>query len=133
MVVGATENLELVRRGYAAFSAGDMDTLQGLFRPDIVHSVPGTSKIAGDHKGTADVLALYGDLFSLSEGTMSVELEDVLSDGGDRVIAIHAAKASRNGATRTSRDCLLFTLEGGKIVSIQDFFADLDGEDEFWS
>ena len=131
--MGATENLELVRAGYAAFSAGDMDTLAGLFKPDIVHSVPGTSQIAGDHKGTADVLAMYGNLFALSEGTMSVELEDVLSDGGNQVISIHTAKATRNGETRTSRDCLLFTVEDGKIAAIQDFFADLDGENQFWS
>ena len=131
--MGATENLELVRRGYAAFSAGDMETLKGLFKADIVHSVPGTSAIAGDHKGQDEVLAMYGNLFALSEGTMAVELEDVLSDGGDHVISIHKATASRNGETRVSRDCLLFMVEAGKIASIQDFFADLEGENQFWS
>ena len=131
--MGAYQNLELVRQGYAAFSAGDMDTLQSLFKPDIVHSVPGASQIAGDHKGTSEVLNMYGNLFALSDGTMSVELEDVLSDGGDQVISIHTAKATRNGETRTSRDCLLFTIEGGKISSIQDFFADIEGESQFWS
>jgi len=131
--MGATENLELVRQGYAAFTAGDMETLQKLFKPDIVHAVPGTSAIAGDHKGTDEVLAMYGNLFALSDGTMSVDLEDVLSDGGSRVIAIHTAKATRNGETRTSRDALLFTIEGGKIASIQDFFADIEGESQFWA
>ena len=131
--MGASENLELVRRGYAAFSTGDMETLSGLFKPDIVHSVPGTSPIAGDHKGPDEVLAMYGNLFSLSEGTMSVELEDVLSDGGNQVVSIHTAKATRNGETRTSRDALLFTIDGGKIASIQDFFADIEGESRFWS
>ena len=131
--MGASENLDLVRRAYAAFGAGDMDTLVSLFKPDIVHGVPGTSAIAGDHKGTDEVLAMYGNLFALSDGTVSIELEDVLSDGGDRVIAIHTAKATRNGETRTSRDALLFTIEGDKVASIQDFFADIDGESAFWS
>jgi ketosteroid isomerase-like protein len=131
--MSATENLELVRRGYAAFTAGDMDALQGLFKPDIVHSVPGESAVAGDHKGTQEVLGMYGNLFALSDGTMSIELEDVLSDGGNQVVSIHTAKATRNGETRTSRDCLLFTIEGDKIAAIQDFFADIDGESKFWS
>jgi ketosteroid isomerase-like protein len=131
--VGATENLDLVRRGYAAFGSGDMETLQGLFKPDIVHSVPGTSALAGDHKGPQEVLAMYGNLFALSDGTASVELEDVLSDGGNRVIAIHTATATRNGVTRTSRDALLFTIDNGKVASIQDFFGDIDEEDSFWS
>jgi ketosteroid isomerase-like protein len=131
--MGVSENLDLVRRAYAAFSAGDMDTLQGLFKDDIVHGVPGTSAIAGEHKGTEEVLALYGNLFALSDGTMSVDLEDVLSDGGDRVIAIHTAKATRSSETRTTRDALLFTVEGGKIASIQDFFSDIEDENRFWS
>jgi hypothetical protein len=79
------------------------------------------------------VLSLYGSLASLSDGTVRVELEDVLSDGGNRVIAIHTASATRNGVTRTSRDALLFTLEDGKVASIQDFFSDIDGESQFWS
>jgi len=131
--MGAAENLDLVRRAYAAFGAGDMDTLVTLFKPDIVHGVPGNSRIAGDHKGTDEVLAMYGNLFALSDGSVSVTLDDVLSDGGDRVIAIHHAKATRNGATRESQDALLFTIEGDKIASIQDFFADIEGESAFWS
>lgn len=104
-----------------------------MFSADIVHSVPGESLIAGDHKGTQEVLTMYAKLGELSDGTTKIELEDVLSDGGNRVIAIHTATGSRNGQTRTSRDALLFTIEDGKVASIQDFFADIDGESAFWS
>ena len=110
--MGASENLELVRRGYAAFSTGDMETLSGLFKPDVVHSVPGTSPIAGDHKGPDEVLAMYGNLFSLSEGTMSVELEDVLSDGGNQVVSIHP----RSGSSASES----FGHEGDAIVGLHD-------------
>ena len=34
--MGARENAALIRRGYAAFSAGDMATLTELFADDIV-------------------------------------------------------------------------------------------------
>ena len=50
------DNLDLVRRGYDAFSKGDADTLASIFSPDIVHSVPGESPISGDHKGPQEVL-----------------------------------------------------------------------------
>jgi ketosteroid isomerase-like protein len=33
-------NEDLIRRGYAAFSRGDMDTLRELFHPDIVCTLP---------------------------------------------------------------------------------------------
>ena len=127
------DNLELVRRAYAAFSAGDVDTLSGLMAPDIVHTVPGSSALSGAHKGLPDVLTLYGQLAERSAGTVRVELEDVLSDGGDRVIAIHLATAERAGKTLSAREALLFTIAGGKVAEIQDFFADIESNDLFWS
>jgi uncharacterized protein len=126
------DNLDLVRRGYAAFSAGDTDTLTELFAPDIVHAVPGSSALSGDHKGTPAVLALYGQLAQLSGGSIRIELEDVLSDGGNRVIAIHRAKAERNDQTLSAREALLFTIVDGKVAEIQDFFADIATIDAFW-
>lgn len=127
------ENFDLVRRGYAAFNAGDADTLIEVFAPDIVHAIPGSSAIAGTHKGTQDVLALYGRLAELSAGSVRVELEDVLSDGGNRVIAIHRTTAERNGQTMSEREALLFTIVDGKVTEIQDFFTDIDSFDSFWS
>lgn len=127
------DNLELVRRGYAAFGAGDADTLSELFAPDIVHAVPGSSPLSGDHKGTPAVLALYGQLAELSGGSIRIELEDVLSDGGNRVIAIHRANAVRNDQTMSAREALLFTIVDGKVVEIQDFFAGIATIDSFWS
>jgi uncharacterized protein len=43
-------NEDLVRRGYDAFSRGDMQTLRELFHPDIVWHAPGRSQLAGDHR-----------------------------------------------------------------------------------
>ena len=127
------DNFELVRRGYAAFSAGDTDTLNELFAPDIVHAVPGSSAVSGAHKGAQDVLAMYGKLADLSRGSVRVELEDVLSDGGDRVIAIHQTTAERDGQTLSVREALLFTIADGRVAEIQDFFADIEAMDAFWS
>jgi uncharacterized protein len=127
------DNLELVRRGYAAFGAGDMDALLELFSPDIVQTVPGSSPLAGAHKGPQNVLAMYGQLFERSGGTIRVDLEDVMSDGGDRVIAVHQATAERNGETFSAREALLFTIVDGKVVEMQDFFTDIEASDSFWS
>jgi ketosteroid isomerase-like protein len=127
------DNLDLVRRGYAAFGAGDADTLLELFSPDIVQTVPGSSALAGSHKGAQNVLALYGRLAELSGGTIRVELEDALSDGGDRVITVHQVTAERDGETYSAREVLLFTIVDGKVVEIQDFLADIEANDSFWS
>ena len=127
-------NLDLVRKGYAAFSAGDADTLSELMSPDIVHIVPGSSPLSGAHKGFPNVLAMYGQLGELSAGTMKVDLQDVVSDGGNRVIAIHRATATRpDGRSMDMQEALLFTISDGKVVEIQDFFADIAAGDAFWA
>ena len=76
---------------------------------------------------------MYSQLAELSGGSMRIELEDVLSDGGNRVIAIHRANAERNGQTLSDREALLVTIVDGKVAEIQDFFADIARTDSFWS
>lgn len=123
--MGIEQNLETVRKGYAAFVSGDMDTLMALYSDDAVHIVPGDSLISGAHKGKENILGLYGKLFELSDGTIQIRLDHVLSDGGDQVVAIHTSSMEKNGETVTQTEALLFTLTDGKVAEIQDFFADI--------
>jgi hypothetical protein len=129
----AHANEQVVRDGYAAFSAGDMDTLRALMVADVVHSVPGNNLISGDHAGIDDVLGFYGKLFELSGGTMSVTLNSVTADGDDRVIAKHTGKAERNGTTLESDATIAFTIKNGKITRLDETNQDQAAEDKFWS
>lgn len=131
--MGTKENMELVRRGYAAFSAGDVEGLKQVIAPDAVHTVPGDISIAGAHKGIDNILTLYGQLAERSNGTMKLELEAVVTDGADRVIAVQRATATREGRTLDAREALLFTISGDRVVEIQDFFPDIDANDAFWA
>jgi hypothetical protein len=127
------QNLETVRQGYAAFSSGDMDTLMKLYNDDAVHVVPGESRVSGAHKGKDSILGLYGALFELSGGTLRIQLDHVLSDGGDRVVSIHTSSMEKDGETFTQTEALLFTLVNGKVAEIQDFFADISLNDRLFS
>ena len=62
-------NEDLVRRGYQAFSEGDMETLSSLYAPDAVHVATGNSPVSGEYRGVDAILAYYGTLFELSDGT----------------------------------------------------------------
>ena len=44
----AHPNAELFAKGYAAFQAGDLDTVRDLFAPDIVWHLPGKNHLSGD-------------------------------------------------------------------------------------
>ncbi len=44
-------NVELLRKGYAAYGSGDMETINELFADDIVWHVAGRSPLAGVYNG----------------------------------------------------------------------------------
>lgn len=129
----AEQNIETVRAGYAAFSSGDMEDLMTRYQKDAVHTMPGSSPISGAHKGQESIQQFYGELFERSNGTMAVELENVMSDGANRVIAIHQASMEKDGEVVKTQDALLFTFADGKIAEIQDFFTDVAANDALWS
>lgn len=129
----AHPNEELVRKGYKAFGEGDMDTLRSLYGPDAVHSATGNGPLAGDYKGVDDILAYYGKLFELSDGTFRAELQSVKLEGDDTVIASHRDKGQRAGKTLDQDETLTFTISDGKFTRLEEQHSDQAAYDAFWS
>ena len=129
----AHPNEELVRQGYKAFGEGDMETLRSLFTPDAVHSATGNGPLAGDYKGVDDILAYYGKLFELSEGTFRAELKSTKVEGDDTVVATHRDKGQRGGKTLDQDETLTFTISGGKFTHLVEDHSDQAAYDAFWS
>jgi uncharacterized protein len=129
----AHPNEGIVRQGYKAFGEGDMDTLRSLFAPDAVHIATGDNPLARDYKGVDDILAYYGKLFELSEGTFTAELKSVRVEGDDKVVATHRDKAQRGGKTLDQDETLTFTISGGKFTRIVENPSDQAAYDAFWS
>jgi ketosteroid isomerase-like protein len=122
---------DTVRRGYKAFGEGDMDTLRSIMTPDVVHSVPGDNQTSGEHKGIEDVLGLYGQLFELSGGSISVGVKTVTIHG-EKVVVVHRVKAERNGKTLDTEETIEFSFAGDKVSRLDETSADQAAEDAFW-
>ena len=129
----AHPNEEVVRQGYKAFSEGDMDTLRSLFAPDAVHVATGSSQVAGEYNGVDAILAYYGKLFELSDGTFRAELENVKVEGDDTFVATHRDKGQRGGKTLDQDEDLTFTISDGKITRLVEKHSDQATYDAFWS
>lgn len=129
----AHANEDLVRKGYAAFSSGDMETLGSIMTPDVVHAVPGNNLTSGEHTGQVDVFAMYGQLFELSGGTVQVDVQDVTVKGDDKVVANHRSQATRGDQSLDVIQTLEFTIADGKITRIDESSSDLAAEDAFWA
>ncbi|WP_455356120.1 nuclear transport factor 2 family protein [Streptomyces sp. SYSU K217416] len=123
----------LVRRGYEAFNAGDMETLSSMMTGDVVHHVPGSNPFSGHHKGRDAVLELYRRQGEETHGTMRVQLDRVLADGRGHVMSFHTFRADRGDRGLEEHGGLFFTIVGGKISDIDECTEDIDEADAFWS
>ena len=97
--MSAQSNAEAIRKGYDAFSRGDMDALRSdLFSADIVWHQGGRNQTAGDYRGADDVIGLFGKLFQLTDGTFRIEVHDMLASE-EHVVVLAQVHAQRAGKT----------------------------------
>ena len=131
--MGAAENAELVRRGYAAFNKADMATLTELFDESASWHTPGRGPLAGDHEGREATFAQFGQYGGQTAGTFQATLEDVLATDDGRVVGVHHNTAERNGKHLDVRACVVFELKDGRVIDGREYFYDLHAWDDFWS
>lgn len=123
-------NQTLVRRGFEAFNAGDINTLSELIADDAVQVMPGSNPLAGEHKGRQAVLTMYGRLAQETEGTFRAELLDVYAND-HLAVAIYRASGQRQGRSLDQRSALLFEIEHGQAVRLTDLPLDAAIVDAF--
>lgn len=123
----------LVRKGYEAFSRGDMDTLRSLMTGDCTHHVPGDHQLSGDYKGQDNCINLYQRLFEETDGTFNVDLERVLVDARGHAVSVHRYTAERGGKRIEQNGALVFRIVGDKMTDIDECQEDIDKEAEFWA
>jgi ketosteroid isomerase-like protein len=123
---------DTVRRGYQAFSEGDMETLGSLYTDDVVQTMSGNNQLSGEYKGRDNVLGLYGKLFELTGGTFKAELKSVKAEG-DKVVSVHHSQGERGGKTLSDDESIAFTFSGDKISRLDVSAGDQVTVDDFWA
>ncbi|MFF1542830.1 nuclear transport factor 2 family protein [Streptomyces sp. NPDC058291] len=126
-------HVALIRKGYDAFSRGDMDALRDMMTGDCTHHVPGSHPLSGDFKGLDAITDMYGRLFAETAGTMRVELRNVLVDGRGHAVAMHCSTADRKGRHLEEDGCIVFRIVGDKITDLDECVQDIDMSNDFWS
>ena len=102
------ENKELIKKGYEAFAAGDVETVMSLFDDDVEWVQPGESVVSGTFHGKNEVMEYMG---RLAEKSLTVKLKRMIADG-DTVVAITDVTVDGE----TGEDADVFTIRDGKTV-----------------
>jgi uncharacterized protein len=124
-------NAELFRRGYAAFQAGELDTVRSLFAPDIVWNIPGHNRFSGEHRGVDDVLNLFAQNFQETSGTFRVDIHDILAND-EHAVALATVSGERNGKKLNDRYTHVVHIKDGRVTESWIFGENQDVVDAFW-
>ena len=123
---------QLVRQGYDAFIAGDMEWLNEHLAENIVWHVPGNNVLSGDYRGREEVLSFFAR--SVQAAIPSFDVHDVVASD-EHTIALLNIRFTRtdNGQTLDSRSVQVFHIENGKVTEQWLHPDDIYANDEFWS
>ena len=125
-------NEDVIRKGFAAFSAGDMDTLRKVIAADAIWHVPGRSPLSGSYKGIDEIIGFFGKTMERSEGTFAVEVHDIVGND-EHVFAAFKVSGRRSGKSLQDNAVLVFHVRDGRVTEAWNSAGDQYLTDEFWS
>jgi ketosteroid isomerase-like protein len=126
-------NAEVMQRYARAWERGDWDGALAIWSDDVVHHVPGRSRLAGDFVGKQSFLEAYESVFRELAGRIEVVGFHDLLVGPDHAVALVTERAIRGERSLLFNRVVVYHLRGGQIVETWSHDYDLYAIDEFWA
>jgi ketosteroid isomerase-like protein len=111
------ENVEIVRRGNAAFNAGDVDTFLEVLAPDAefqdLASAPDQSPVVKGHAAIREVWTLWSAAFD----EFRADVDEYIDRGDVVICAVHwLGKGKGSGLSVDTHQFDVYDLHDGRIV-----------------
>jgi ketosteroid isomerase-like protein len=113
--MSTSQNVETAEKGYAAYSASDLETTLSVFDDSIQFVVPGNSTISRTYSGKAQVMGLFA---KLAEQSFTIAPSRFLADDDVDVVVV-LSQVTAGGESAPQAD--VYTFRHGKIVIAQSF------------
>jgi ketosteroid isomerase-like protein len=128
-----TGNEALMRDYYDAWLANDPDRAMGHWADEIVHHVPGRSRLSGDFHGKRAFRSAYEAAFDALGGTIEVVAVHEFLVKGDHAVGLVRERAVRGARALEFDRVVVYHLRDGKIVETWSHDFDPYALDEFWA
>jgi ketosteroid isomerase-like protein len=122
---------ELHRRQAAMYGGGAVQPVAELLTEDIVWHVPGSSPIAGEHRGIDAVLAYFERRRSIAAGTMRMRPGAAVSEG-HAFAQFVGGEAVLDGERVSWQTVGVYRLSAGSIAEVWLVPLDLELFDRIW-
>jgi ketosteroid isomerase-like protein len=109
-----------------------MATLAELIAEDAVWHLGGRNSLTGDYEGREAIFGLFARLGQESEGTMRIDLHDVVAND-DHVVVLTSVSAGGSRGNFASNTCDTSHMRDGQITEFWSFAEDPYAWDEYWA
>jgi ketosteroid isomerase-like protein len=113
------ENVEIVRRGIAAYNRRDFEAIRALNAPVVeLDWSASRGPEAGVYQGLEEVIGFYENFLGAWE-EVDIEADDFIESGDAVVVPNTARLRGRDGIETVARSTFVFELRGGRITRIR--------------
>ena len=128
--MGPLSASDIVRRAYEGWNTQDLDELASIYHPEAVYDASERILNPEVYRGHEE-LRRFGEEIMRDWRSFTIELQDLIPVGDDRVIALHHSTAvgqSSGVEVQETDSATLWTVGGGQVVHAKLF---LDRSDAF--
>lgn len=125
-------HVTLMKKVYAAFGVGDVDTAAQYWTSDAVHHYPGHNPLSGDHYGLEESVAFANKIWELTEGQMHMEAWEIGASDNHAFALLHT-RYVRKGKVLEMPFINIARIENGLIAEFWTYPHDVYATDEFWN
>ncbi|WP_048893600.1 nuclear transport factor 2 family protein [Mycobacterium heckeshornense] len=125
-------NVLVVRRLIAALSEQNRDEIEAVLSEDCVWRVPGANVLSGVYEGRRAILSLFGKMKRIFSGPALFEIIDIMASP-EYAAAYQYGIVEVGGRTVKLRECLVYRIQGGRVVEVDEFQSDERAFDEAFS
>jgi len=125
---------DLVGAVFQAFTSADTAALGELLHPGATWNHRNDDPLGGMHQGSDAIIAYLARSAQLTGGTLRAVPQSVLADGQGRICVLTRVIGTRpDGRSLDNPQIVLFTLDGGRVRSIDQFVGDPAAVAAFWA
>jgi len=126
--------VDVVRAVFEAFAHADLAALGELLHADATWNHRNDDRLGGVHRGSDGIMAYLAESAQLTGGTLRAVPRSFMADAGGCVSVLAQVSGTRpDGRSFDNPQIVLFTLDGGRVRSIDQFVGDPVAVAAFWA
>jgi ketosteroid isomerase-like protein len=130
----AGTDVDAVQAGFTAVAAGDMAGFAAMFHHDATWNHRNDDRLGGVKDGVEAIVGFLGESMELTTGTLRPMPKTYMPDGAGHVAVLTQISANRpDGRAFDDTQILLFTLDQGRVRSVDQFVGDPTAVTAFWA